>query len=1511
MNRVFVSYSRRDKTFAERLARDLSDAGLEVWIDFRQIHAGEMWQEEIFRGLQRSDMVVVALSPDAVNSVWVQREVNTAREQGKLIIPVMAVEALTEVKTSTALGWLQNVHFIRFPTRYEEAFRELLDALPGKRSISAFDDIDPANIPNPFKGLEAFQQTDSRFFFGREDLIRKALNILEIKRSTRLLAVVGASGSGKSSLVRAGVIPQLRAGRLPKSEAWRLAIFAPGSDPVEALATRLAPLLGETHTAQTVEQQLATDPYSLTAFAGAMLQDTSPEVRLLLVVDQFEETFTRAPEAAADVFIELIYNAATAPDGRVQVLLTMRADFFDRLGRYPQLAELFEQENLIIVTEMTPANLLRTIEGPARAVGLIYEDGLVDRILEDVRRQPGSLPLLQYALKALYDRRDGRTLTNAAYDEIGGVEQALAKHAETVYTGLNSAQQDIVRRLMLRLVEVSESGEATRRRVQREDLAFQGVSPQAVREILDLLTAAESRLLIASREIRTSGDAQNAPVIWYEVSHEALIREWDRFRGWIADNLENLRYGSELLKAASDWNQAGRDAAYLLTGNRLIRAEVWLEHGDASVLQREFIRTSVEERTRRESVRQEQVEREIRLQRRVANGLRALVAVLVVGLLVALGLTGFAFGERQRAEENARIAEENARIAEENELVAEESERIARSFGLSAAGERAQLDGENELGLALVVQAAQISENPPPQTLLTLSSVVYAPGTRRVMRQEAAVFALALVPGSDLALAGGEAGSLAVWNTATGEQVSSLSGYDAVSRVTAVAVNHAGTQAVTGSLDGVVIQWDLTTGSEIRRLLPADDADARSVQINVIAFTPDDTQVLIGASDGTLTVRDTTTGERVAELIGHGDSVTKLVINPLDGNQVLTASRDGLIRLWDLAQQKVIARMTASSEVTSLAISPDGDTMAVGYELTTETSAIIRLFSLLDFIPIGNAATVANAPDDVSLPNIVLQSGGHTDDVLTLAFSPDGTQLASGGSANDTTVLVWDVAGGQVIQTFNGHNREVRAVTFRAPGSRLLSASSDGTLRLWDTTRAEIVRDFVGHNSPGVIGVYGAGERTMLSGSNDSTLRLWDVATGRTIQEFSGHTDRVFAVDLSADGTRAISGGEDATVRVWDVETGQALLTIDALAGEVEWLSFLPGDTQFVVGGTAGGLAVWDVATGAMVRIFDDMAVNGLGVDAFALSEDGTRLVTAFSTPDPNDPLNRIPVIYLWDVATGTPLLNFEAATSAVRQLAISPDNTLIASGGQNGQVVIWDAQGVETRTFDGHDRAVVGLAFTRDNTSLISAGFDYTIRMWDLSSGFEVRRYSLSEQVFINLQNLTYGASGTTLLTGLTDGSLRLWRLIPTVDDLLIWTFQNRYVPQLTCDQRVQFRLEACDAAGNPPTETAIEIPPVTPAAPGLLVLQSGLEAYVNSSGGDAIRLRRTPDTTSNDTIVRSLVDGEIVTLLEGPVTAVGLNWWRVQTEDGTEGFVAEYLPDEGLQILVPVSAFDVPAAG
>lgn len=626
MKNIFISYSRHDRTLAERLARDLHDAGLNVWIDFRRIRTGEQWREAIFEGIDQSDIMVVCLSPSAVESEWVRREILMAFSHDKLVLPIMLQDTFARMENFDETKQLLDLQITLFENRYEQGFQELLTALPG---ILPTTDIDPADIPNPFKGLEAFQQTDDAIFFGREDLTAKLLDKLNADK--RFLAVVGASGSGKSSLVRAGLIPKIRDGQLTASEKWPLIIFTPGHRPTEALATRLLPVMGSDRLVPEIVNILQSGPNTLHQLVEGILADEDKNGRVVIVIDQFEEVFTRASQIEAQRFLDLIQTAATTEDGRTIIILTMRADFFDRLTTYPELAELFEGENIVIVTDMTADHLRQSIEGPAAAVGLVYDQGLTDRILDDVRQQPGSLPLLQYALKALYERRDGRQLTSAAYESIGGVRRALAEHADSIFNKLSSAQQDLMQRVLLRLVEVSDTGEATRRKASRPELTFREVSQEAISEIIDVMTASESRLLVASRDIQTVGDddPDAEPTTWLEISHEALLREWGQLKSWIADHEEELRSGGEFLKAATDWQRAisTQQPDFLLRGARLERAVTWLENADANTLQREFIETS-------QKVETKQQERTRKRERHLLQGRIGLVlAIALVSLL--------------------------------------------------------------------------------------------------------------------------------------------------------------------------------------------------------------------------------------------------------------------------------------------------------------------------------------------------------------------------------------------------------------------------------------------------------------------------------------------------------------------------------------------------------------------------------------------------------------------------------------------------------------------------------------------------------------------------------------------------------------------------------------------------------------------------------------------------------------------------------------------------------------
>ncbi len=1391
MEKVFVSYSRRNKSFAERLARDLSDAGMEVWVDFRQIHGGEMWQEEIYRGIELSGIVIVCLSPPAVASEWVQREIESARQQKKTIIPVMVENALGDLQTVESLRWLLDVHFIQFEGRYEAAFPELLQALPGRRRVGAYDVVDVAAIPNPFKGLEAFQQTDAHFFFGRERLIEKSLQRLRQDRPTRFLAVVGASGSGKSSLVRAGIMPTLRRGALPASEHWRMSIFMPGGSPVEALAQRLAPLIESAQSAD-ITRMLGEGVERIDDVIDMALAGAHEDARLLLVVDQFEEVFTRAGPAEREKFLNLLEHAATEPGGRAMIVITMRADFFDRLSGFPALAELFEQENMIIVAEMTAVELLRAIEGPAQAVGLVYDDGLPQRILDDVRREPGSLPLLQYALKELYQRRDGIYLTTEAYDAIGGVRQALARHAEDIYLRMGSAQQAIMRRVLLRLVEVSETGEATRRKVERADLVFRDVPDQAVQELLDLLTAAETRLLIASRQIGSSSDEDAVPTVMIEIGHEALVREWERFRGWVAEDVEQLRQGTELLQAAQDWRQGGGDVAYLLVGNRLLRAQAWLQEADATPLQREFIQASIEENARREQRRQLQVERELALQRKAANRLRSTVGVLIVGLVAAIALILLAVNSEQRAQE--ALAGEQAALgtAVANEQRAVANERRALSLVLASGANQARADQDNEMALLLAVNANEV-ENPPPQAQRTLADIVFAPGTRQLFDQAGTnVYAAALLPAEGQALTT-SSNEIVVWDVASGEELNrfgtgSSGGHSAT--IWSLAVSPDQQVIASGDADGRVLLWT-ADGELLRELSGPTDL------VSALTFSADGAYLLAASADGQTIRWELATGRILTVYSGGQGAVISVDIRP-DGERVLTGHSGGVARLWTLDGELLQTLQGHEGAVNAVAFSP----VSAAQGLTASDDGTVRMWNL-------------NTGGQVRVFD------GHEGAVLAVAYAPDGRSFASGG--DDASVRLWNPFTTQQTAIYAEHTQAVQRVQYADSNTLILTASADGTARLWDLQRGDEVRRYEGHsldvNARTITAVYSADGRSVLSGSFDSTLRLWERDTGQTVQEFQGHSGPVYDVDLSADQTTAISVSQDGSLIVWDVASGQPRLTLrdELRPGPLVSVALLPNGRRALSGALDGSIVLWDIETGDIVRRYgpqlqkDAPGHTGAAWDV-SVSPDGERFASAG-----NDG-----VALLWSIDSGRVIQEFKGHADAVLTAHFDRSGQRLATGANDGAIIVWDTTGDSryqptgvVRRILGHDRTVQDVDFSPDGALLASGSRDRTLRLWDLASGFEVRRYIIPGSA-ASFRSVRFDPDGLTILTGMTDATIREWRALLRPQDLIAWAYHNRFVPQPTCEDREQFNLTPlCEGGVPPPTRTPFPQPTPTPTVP------------------------------------------------------------------------------------------------
>ncbi|HXJ64180.1 MAG TPA: extracellular solute-binding protein [Actinomycetota bacterium] len=592
---------------------------------------------------------------------------------------------------------------------FATALREALEA--GVAAVPAPDE----DARNPYKGLQAFREADAPDFFGREATVGDLVAMMS--GDERFLAVVGPSGSGKSSLVRAGLVPALRGGAVPGSGGWFVVDAVPGTHPFDELAEALT--------------RIAADPFpdlagrlrddGISSAAARILPDDGSE--LLLVVDQFEEVFSLvADEEERSAFLDALVGAVTGTGSRVRVVITLRADFYDRPLGYRGFGELLAGRTFA-VTPLSPAELERAIAGPAEAVGIAVEPGLSSEIASEVAGRPGALPLVEYALTEVFEARSGPVLSLEAFHEVGGVSGALARRAERLIGRFGPSGQEATRQLFLRLVAVGEDGsERTRRRTLRSELTSLAVDRAGMDAVIDAFGS--RRLLTFDRDPVSRG-----PTV--EIAHEALLREWDRLRDWIDDAQEQLRLHARVAAAANEWTEAGRSEDYLLAGDRLAQAEAWLRAPAIAPSETEssFVAAGRALADRLAAAERKRTEDEVRLQRRSVVRLRALVAVLAAAALLAAGLTAVAVNRSREADRQRGAA-----------VLVADRERVGRV----TAGALAQVESDPELSLLLGLQAVEleqtIHEPVPAETIEVLHwgleemGVPYPMRTARVLQ---------------------------------------------------------------------------------------------------------------------------------------------------------------------------------------------------------------------------------------------------------------------------------------------------------------------------------------------------------------------------------------------------------------------------------------------------------------------------------------------------------------------------------------------------------------------------------------------------------------------------------------------------------------------------------------------------------------------------------------------------------------------------------------------------------
>lgn len=584
---VFISYSRQNLTFVRRLIKDLQEAGVNVWVDKVGLKPGNPdWEQALRDAIAQADGVILVASESSRKSPFVRDELAIAKAANRKIFPVWAEGGEWSDAIPMGMGYVQFTDMRG--NAYKDGLRDLVatltENLPNQDDPApeTVEDVLPPDFEprNPFKGLRAFHADDRGDFFGRDTMINKMLETLA--QYPNLLAVVGASGSGKSSAIMAGLLPKLADGALPGSENWKqFETFVPGEHPIEKLAEVIAKEMPQRSITSILDDLFQPAAWGLRALASQIAGGG----RLVLYIDQFEELFTlTTSEDERRQFINLITTAANDPYTALTVILSMRADFYDRPMNYPELGELIDNHSFSVLP-MSLADLYDVVQGPSSLddVRLKFDDGLVTELIFEVREETGALPLLQFTLDQLFEQRDGIYLTYAAYEDIGGVRGALAKHAEATYQALDTAQKNMARALFLRLIEPGlTEQDTTRRRATRDELTF---ADKAQTEVIQQTMAAftKARLLVADENT-------------IEVAHEALIARWERLGDWLEEARDDLQILKKLSADVAEWRRRGRqpDDDGLYRGELLAKAQGWAARNIPSEDEVAFIRVSEE-----------------------------------------------------------------------------------------------------------------------------------------------------------------------------------------------------------------------------------------------------------------------------------------------------------------------------------------------------------------------------------------------------------------------------------------------------------------------------------------------------------------------------------------------------------------------------------------------------------------------------------------------------------------------------------------------------------------------------------------------------------------------------------------------------------------------------------------------------------------------------------------------------------------------------------------------------
>ncbi|QSJ16608.1 caspase family protein [Nostoc sp. UHCC 0702] len=1188
---------------------------------------------------------------------------------------------------------------------------------------------------NPYRGLKSFEEEQSDLFFGRQTLTEKLYNFVN---QQPLTVVLGASGSGKSSLVKAGLIPCLKQLNTESNQhQWYiLPAIRPGESPLKALNNTLAQtnLPGVSITNFSTEEKLEIIHRRIAAFIQQY-----PNAKLLLIIDQLEEIVTLCKDGQErEIFLQLLAQIINNYSNSLRLLLTLRSDFEPQF----QDTELkqYWTNSRFIVPQMTRFELRQAIEEPASKRVMYFQSEnpqfpLIDRLIDEVADMPGALPLLSFTLSELYlkylKRQQiaqingttiDRAITETDYQELGGVARSLTQRADSEYNQLvqlDPAYADSIRHVMLRMIAVG-GGELARRRVPLSELEYPPTENQRVQEIIRRFT--DARLLVEGQDIEGN--------LYVEPAHDALVRGWQKLLIWKQEQEEKLILQRRVTPAALEWQSVKnqKKTSGLLTkfepvisllDTRLYRIEDLF----FSKIKNLVVRKWPSRHNQQESLREKPVQflwntnpyldvlnRELQsndnwfnqveaefvqqsvLQKRHNISLRWRIAIAVILGLSALTLWAL------NSQRNAKIGETSA-SRETAEAKLQEQGLDALVYSLRAGK-----------SLLKIFHPGEQLQN---QVRGTLQEAVYSVRERIRLEGYKGTVRSVLSPDNQLLASVGDNDTIRLWNlqgdldkewqaqqslvnnlafSPNGQLIATAGRNDTVRLwnlqgnlvkewqaqqgfVKSITFSSNGQLLATGGANDTVRLWDLQ-GNSIGQPFARKLVPEKQEQKLVwgVAFSPDDKIIASAGDDGFISLWNLQ-GKLLKEWKGNQDDISSIKFSP-NGQRLATAGEDNTVRLWNLQGQQFAEFRGHEGRVWDVAFSHDGQQLA-----SAAGDGTVRVWNL----------------QGKQLDKLV----GHQGPVRSVSISKDGQQIVSAG--DDGTVRVWNLNDQQV--KFREHQGKVNSVSFSLDGQRIASAGEDGTVRLWNLQGQQLAQPFQGHQGKVNSVSFSPDGQRIASAGDDGTIRLWNLQGQQLAQPFQGHQGKVNSVSFSLDGQQIASAGDDGTIRLWNLQGQQLAQPFQGHQGKVNSVSFSPDGKRIASAGDDGTVRLWNLQGQSNPQTFQ----GHLGpVYAVTFSPDGKQIASAGDDG----------TVRLWNLQSKQPLQPFQVSGIKLKAVAFSRDGKMIVGSGEKGTVQLWNLQGQKFAAWIGHRGSEIeSVSFNSDGKLLATAGDDGIAELWHIES--------------------------------------------------------------------------------------------------------------------------------------------------------------------------------------------------